>query len=63
MGTAYGAHAHLYVDRMDGLRDVHGVPLHLGFGVGNSICRIVSRPLDMGATTLLQVRLSYGEPF
>ena len=63
VGSAYGAHAHLYVDRMDGLRAVHSVPLHLGFGVGNSICHIVSRPLDMGATTLLQVRLSYGEPF
>ena len=63
VGSAYGAHAHRYLDRMDGLRAVHGVPLHFGFDVGDSNSRTLPRPLGMGAATLLQVRLPDGKPF
>lgn len=62
MGSAYGAHANRYVDRMDGLRAVHGVSILLGFGVGNSVCRIVSRPFGMGAAAILQIRMPNGKP-
>ena len=63
MGSAYGAHAHRYVDSMDGLRAVHGVPLHIGFGVGDSNSRTLPRSLDMGSAPLLQVRLPDGKPY
>ena len=48
---------------MDGLRAVHGVSILLGFGVGNSVCRIVSRPFGMGAAAILQIRMPNGKPF
>ena len=62
MGSAYGAHANRYVDRMDGLRAVHGVSLLFGFGVGDSVCRIVSCPFSMGAAAILQIRMPNGKP-
>ena len=63
MGSTYGADAHRNVDGMDGLRALHGFPLYLSFGVGDSLCAVVHRSFGVGSASVLQVCLPDGMPF
>ena len=48
---------------MDRLRAVHGVPLFVGIGVGDSARGAVPRAVGVGAAPVLPLRVSNGSAY